>query len=168
MKRVIINALAAILLMLVQTNVTFAFGLDVLCQFGVIAVVLGAATAMPVIPSAIAMLCIALFCDIWSSGPVGLYAMAFMGCFAVAWAFIGRMKTERVIALMICSAIICIVFEVLLAAIYSLYYLDTHFLLVFLHQFWANALLTALMTPLVMWMTHFIEKLFIRRKSAIS
>lgn len=168
MKRVIINAMTAIILMLGQTNVTSAFGWDILCQFGVIAMVLASATAMPMIPSAVAMLCIALFCDIWSSGPVGLYAMAVMICFALAWGIIGRLKTERVIALMICSAVMSSLFEAILAAVYSIYYLDTHFLAVFGHQFWINALVTACMTPLVMGITHFVEKLFIRRKTAIT
>lgn len=168
MKRVIINALTAILLMLAQTNVTSAFGWDVLCQFGVIAIVLAAATTMPAMPTAVAMLCVAFFCDVWSSGPVGLYAMAFMASFAVAWAFIGRTKTERVIALMVCSALVCMLFEGILAVIYSIYYWDTHFLSVFLHQSWMNALMTACLTPLVMWAMHGIEKLFIRRKTAIS
>lgn len=168
MKRVLINALTTILLMIVQTNVTSAFGMDVMCQFGVIAIVLAAATSMPAISSAIALLCVGLFCDVWGSGPVGLYAMAFMFTFAIAWAFMHRMKTERVIALMVCSALTCALFEGLLAAVYSIYYMESRFLAMFLRYFWIDALVTAILTSPVMWVTHMIEKLFIRRRASIS
>lgn len=165
MKRVIINAICALVLMLIQTNVGSAFGMNVVCEFFVIAAVISGATSMPMISSCLSMLALALLMDFFVSGPIGLYAFACMSVFAISRALLNRFRSERLISVMFWASLICIVFEAIQAALYSLYYFDTQYWKIYGNIFWIDALLTALMTPFVMWIEHLLERLFSRRHS---
>ncbi len=166
MKRVVINAVTAFLLMLVQSNVDSAFGIQAMAQFGIIAAVLTGMTSMPMVSSAISMLIFALLCDVFTSGPIGLAAFVFMLVFGIGRAIVARFKSERVIAVMIFCATMTILFEFLLAIVYCAYYREFVFLSIFVSQFWNDVLLTALLTPAVMTINHALESIFVRRKKA--
>ena len=166
MKRVVINVVTAFIFMLIQTNFASAFGSDLVCQFGVIAIVLSAATTMNIVPSAVAMLIFALLCDIFVSGPVGIYAFCLMVVFALSHALLARFKSERTISIMIWSGLMTIVFELLLACVYSGIFKSFHYFVIFLEQFWKDVLITALLTPVVMYVTLFAEKIFTQRRTS--
>lgn len=164
MKRVIINASCALLLMLMQTNVDAAFGIQAMAQFGIIAAVLSGMTSMNMLPSAVSMLILALICDSFASGPIGLYAIAFMLVFGFSRVVINRFKSERIIAVMIFSAIMTLFFELLLALLYSAYYMDTVYHTIFLRVFWKDIILTALFSPCMLWLNLAFDVLFSRRR----
>ncbi len=164
MKRVIINAICAFFLMFIQTNVDAAFGIQAMAQFGVIAAVLTGMCSMSMMPSAISMLLLAVLCDLFASGPVGLYAIAFMLMFGCSRALIHRFRSERVIAVMIFSVIMTVFFELLLALLYCAYYRSSAYLSIFVHIFLIDILLTALLAPGVMWLNGLLETLFSGRK----
>ena len=164
MKRVIINAICAFILMLVQANFDAAFGIQALAQFGIIAAVLTGMTSMSMRASSISMLLLALLCDIFSSGPVGIYAIAFMLVFGLSRAILFRFHSERIIAVMIACAVMSALFEFLLALLYCAYYWDSAFLTVFVHVFWKDLILTAIFAPVVMWLCNILETALIRHK----
>ena len=78
MKRVVINALLAFILMLIQTSVASSFGLLSVCQFGILASVVSSALAFPTMSTSISMLLLGLAFDLWVSGPPFLYAFLFV------------------------------------------------------------------------------------------
>lgn len=166
MKRVVINAVSAFLLMIIQSNVDSAFGIQAMVQFGIIAAVLTGMTSMPMMASTISMLIFALLCDMFTSGPVGIAAFVFMLVFGIGRAVVARFKSERVIAVMIFCAVMTIIFEFLLSIVYCAYYRDFVFLSIFLSQFWKDFILTAFLTPAVMTINRALESIFMRRKKA--
>ena len=163
MKRVILNALCAFILMLIQTNVSSAFGIQMVCQFCAIAALLTGALSMPMMSSAISILVLAVICDLFVSGPIGIYAFCLMVTFGIARALLSRFRYERVFALMIWSCILCILFESLQATLYSLYYLSTQYWVIFAQFFWKDAIATTIATPVVMWLILRLERLMSRR-----
>lgn len=166
MKRVIINVVTAFIFMLIQTNFASAFGLDLICQFGVIAIVLSAATSMNIVPSAVATLIFALLCDIFVSGPIGIYAFCLMVVFALAHALVARFKSERTISIVIWACLMTIVFELLLSCVYAAIYKEFHYFVIFINQVWKDLLITSLLTPVMMYVTHFAEKIFTQRRTS--
>lgn len=166
MKRVVINVVTAFIFMLIQTNFASAFGLDLICQFGVIAIVLSAATTMSIVPSAVATLIFALLCDIFVSGPIGIYAFCLMVVFALAHALLARFKSERTISIMIWGGLMTIVFELLLACVYAGIFKTPHYFVIFLDHFWKDVIITSLLTPIVMYITLFAEKIFTQKRTS--
>ena len=166
MKRVIINAVSAFLLMIVQSNVDSAYGIQAMAHFGIIAAVLTGMTSMPLMASAISMLILALLCDVFMSGPIGIAAFVFMVVFGIGRAVVARFKSERVVAVMVFCAAMSILFEFLLALVYCAYYQEFVFLSIFVTQFWKDFLLTALLAPAVMAINHALESVFMRHKKA--
>ncbi|MBR4986432.1 MAG: hypothetical protein IKY83_11920 [Proteobacteria bacterium] len=166
MKRVIINVVIAFICMLIQSNVSSAFGLDIVCQYGVIAIILSAATSMSLVSSSVSMLIFALLCDIFASGPIGVYAFCLMVVFAVSHALMFRFRSERLVALMIWSAVMSVLFELLLAGVYAGIFWNRHYFFIFIDHFWKDMIATALMTPAVMALEHLAEKVFSRKKTS--
>ncbi len=166
MKRAILNVACALLFLLIQTNINSAFGIEAICQFGIIAAVLSGGFSMPMISSTISILILGLICDLNGIGPLGLYTFSFMVVFGITRAIMTRLKSERVISLMIWSLLLCILFEFLQATLYSLFYQDTIFGGLFIRKFWLDALLTSLFTPVMMWFEHLLERIFTRRKAS--
>lgn len=166
MKRVIINVVTAFICMLIQMNITSAFGIDTLCQYGVIAIILSAATSMNLVTSSVATLIFALLCDIFVSGPIGIYAFCLMLVFGITHALLSRFRSERMIALMIWAAVMTTAFELLLACAYAGVYKDFHYFMIFVNHFWKDLILTVLMTPAVMYLNQLAEKIFTHRKTS--
>ena len=160
MRIVIINALCALLLMIAQSNFNASFGVEAMCQFGVIGMVLCCGLVMSPIASMVSMVLLAFVCDLWASGPTGLYALVFSLVFILFRAIMARFRTERVIAMMIFAAIAAALFEFLLAAGYGVFYRQTVYLMLFLRRFWLDAILTALFLPLVMVIVQLLDRLF--------
>ncbi len=166
MKRVVINAVCAMLLMIIQSNVDSAFGIDYVCQFVVIAAVLTGAGAMPMISSCVSMLILACVVDFFVSGPIGLYAFICMVVFGISRALLTRFRSERLIAVMFWGCLLCVLFESLLAVVYSLYYWNGQFWHIFARSVWVDAILTALFTPVLMWIEHLVERILSRRHAS--
>ena len=166
MKRVILNVLCAFVLMLVQANVDSAFGVQMMCQFVVIAALLTGALSMPMMSSTLSILVLAIVGDFFVSGPIGLYAFCLMVTFGISRALLSRFRSERVFALMIWACLLCILFESLQATLYSLYYMSPRFWGIFGKTFWKDAIVTTIMTPLVMWIVLRLERLTSRRRTS--
>ncbi len=160
MRIVIINALCALLLMIAQSNFNASFGIDAMCQFGVIGMVLCCGLVMPSIASMVSMVVLGFACDLWASGPTGLYALVFSLVFIIFRAIMLRFRSERVVAMMIFAAIASAFFELLLAAGYGVVYRQTVYLMLFLRRFWLDAILSALFLPLVMFVVQLLDRLF--------
>ena len=160
MRIVIINALCALLLMIAQSNFNASFGVDAMCQFGVIGIVLCCGLVMSPIASIFSMVLLAFACDLWASGPTGLYALVFSLVFILFRAIMSRFRTERVVTMMIFAAIATAVFELLLAIGYGLVYRQTLYLSLFVRRFWLDAILTALFLPIVMFIVQMLDRLF--------
>lgn len=164
MKRLIITTLMALVLMCVQANVDSAFGLDFVCHFGMIAAVFLGVSAVPMMSSSIAMLILALVCDLCVSGPIALFALATMIVFAISRAFLFRFRTERMVAVMMGGALVSIAFDSLLAVLYSIYFQSTVYLSIFIHVFWKNAIVSFVMTPIFIGLVQAVEKLTTARR----
>ena len=78
MKRVVLNALLALVLMILQTGVSSSFGLESVCHFTVIAAVLSGALSLPMISSTVSILLLGVVCDMWMSGVSGLTPLLLM------------------------------------------------------------------------------------------
>ena len=165
MKRVIIHAVLALVLMIVQANVHSAFGIQLTCHYGVIAAVLSGVFTLPLTSSALSLLILATICDLFASGPLGLFAFACMLVFAVSRAFMHRFRTERFVFVMLWGCIMSIVLDAVLGILYSAYYRNAQFLTIFVQIFWKNALITGLMTPVVMWISQQLDRLFTPRRN---
>ena len=165
MKRVILNVICAFVLMLIQSNVDAAFGLQLVCQFGVIAALLTGALSLPMVSSSISIFCLAILCDMFVSGPVGLYAFALMVTFGVARALLSRFRSERVFALMLWACLLCVLFDLIQTALYSVYYFNPKYWTLFVKLGWKDALATTIMTPVMLWSVLRLERLFSRRRT---
>ena len=160
MRIVIINALCALLLMIAQSNFNASFGVDAMCQFGIIAMVLCCGLVMAPIASILSMVVLAFACDLWASGPTGLYAFVFAIVCILFRAIMSRFRTERVVTMMIFAAIAVAVFELLLAIGYGLVYQQTVYLSLFVRRFWLDAILTAVFLPIVVFFVQLLDRLF--------
>lgn len=166
MKRVVVNALCVMVWMLIQSNFDSAFGVEVMVQFGIIGVILACSMAMPVVPATVSVLVIGLFCDLWASGPAGLYALCLSLIYVGVYLIMTRLRSDRVISLMIYSALSCIMFEALLSTGYCLVYRTWVYWSIFKSHFIWDALATALFTPLIMVLVRSIETLVSRRRTS--
>lgn len=166
MKRVIISAVCAFILVLIQTNFDSAFGFSVTIQFPVICAILACTLALPVVPASISVLCLGLVCDLMSSGPQGIYALSLGIVYVIAFVILNRLRTERVISLMFYVALGCILFDALQATGYSAVYRSLQYWRIFAHHFVWDALITALFTPIMMYLVRILESFLDRKHSA--
>ena len=166
MKRVVINALCVIIWMLIQSNFDSAFGVEVMVQFGIIGVIMASSMAMPVVPATVSVLVFGLFCDLWVSGPAGLYALLLSVVYVCVYLIMTKMRSDRVISQMIYAALSCIVFEALLATGYSIIYRTWGYWSIFKAHFIWDAIATSLFTPAFMGMIRLIESLVSRRRTS--
>ena len=167
MKRVVIYAVLALILMAVQANVHSAFGVQTVCHFGIIAAVVSGAFSFPLISSAIAMSLLAMTCDLFVSSPLGLYAFVFMVVFSISRALLFRFRSERLIFVLMWICIMGIAFDALLAAAYSAYYRDTVFFSIFLSFFWKNALVTTILSPVIIRFAHWWDRILTPKRTLI-
>ena len=166
MKRVIINAICAFVMMLIQSNFNSAFGVELMAHFALIAAVLCCVLAMPVTSSAISILILGIVCDLMVSGPPGFYALTLSIVFVITYLLMKRLRSDRIISLMLYTAIAAIIFELLLTSGYCLIYRNWLYASIFVRHFLWNALLTAGFTPIMMYLVRFLEHLFNRRKTS--
>ena len=166
MKRVVINALCVMIWMLIQSNFDSAFGVEIMVQFGIIGIILACGMAMPVVPATISVLVFGLFCDIWVSGPTGLYALLLSIVYVCVYLVMTRLRSDRVITMMVYAALSCIVFEAMLATAYGIIYRTWVFWSIFKSHFIWDALATAIFTPLLMFLVRALESLIGRRRTS--
>ena len=133
MPHVLFNALCAILLITLQTNVIAAFGIGGWFQFGIIAASLAATLDMPIIAATLSVLVVALFADYNASGPPGIYAFTLVCVFLILRMAAARFKPQRLFVIMIYAALATLVFEGLLAVIYRIYYGNVSTLSIFVY-----------------------------------
>ena len=166
MKSVIINAACAFVMMLVQSNFHSAFGTTVMAHFTIIAVILACALAMPPAAAGISILILGIICDLMVSGPAGLYPLLLSITYVVVYLIMTRLRSERVLTMMIYVAVSCVLFELLLCIAYCIIYHSWQYWTIFVHSFLWNALLTTAFTPAVMYLNRSLEKLFDRKKTS--
>ena len=166
MKGVIINAVCAFVMMLVQSNFHSAFGVTVMAHFTIIAVILSCALAMPPAASGISILILGIICDLMVSGPAGLYPLLLSIIYVGVYLVMTKLRSERVMSMMIYAAVSCILFELLLCIAYCVIYQSWQYWSIFIHGFIWNALLTTCFTPIMMYLNRSLEKLFDRKKTS--
>ena len=166
MKRVIINTICAIVMMLIQSNFNSAFGIEIMAHFTLIAAVLICAMAMPVFAGSISILILGLICDLMVSGPAGFYALTLSIVYVGMYLVMSRLRSDRIITMMLYTAIARILFDLLLTTGYCLIYRNGMYWTIFVRHFYLNAFLTAVFTPIMMYLVRFIEKVFTRRKTS--
>ena len=149
MPNVLFNALCAILLITMQTNVMAAFGIGEWFQFGVIAACLAASFDMPIVPATLSILVIALFADFNAAGPPGIYAFTLICTFLILRAAVARFKPQRLVVIMLYAALASIAFEAGLAGFYRLYYGNISTLPLLIQKAPIHAIATALALPIV-------------------
>ena len=164
MRAAVLNAFCAVLLMIAQSNFDAAFGVNIMCQFGLIALVLACGVGISAVPAAVSLMIVALVCDMWASGPGGLYAFVMMLVFVLFRIVMSRIRSERVIAMMIYAAVAVVVFEWILAGAYAGIYRSTIYLSICLRRFWADALVTAAFVPIVMALLQLLDRIFTARR----
>ena len=166
MKRVIINTICAIAMMLIQSNFHSAFGIEIMVHFTLIAAVLCCAMAMPPFAGSISVLILGLICDMMVSGPAGFYALILSIVYVLMYLVMSRLRSDRIITMMLYTAIASILFDLLLTAGYCLIYRSWMYWTIFVRHFYLNALLTAVFAPIMMYLVRFLEKVFTRRKTS--
>ena len=169
MKRVVLNALLALVLMILQTGVSSSFGLESVCHFTVIAAVLSGALSLPMISSTVSILLLGVVCDMWLSGVSGLTPLLLMIVYLGVRAAMLPFRSERVLAVMVYGILASIAYDALCALAYGVFYRSMTFFSIFGRVFWCDALWAAIWTPLVMWMVMFLDRVTSRkRKSGLS
>ena len=169
MKRAALNAFLAFAFLLLQSNIAAAYGFSAVCHFAVIAITLSGVCAMPMISSSVALLLLAFVCDALSSGPTGLCALLLVLISMLCRAFMSRFRSERLIFVIVCTAVSSALFDALTALFCALYYQNTVFGSLFLSLGWKNALLTAIASvPFLLILQQLDKWTDKRRKSELS
>lgn len=169
MKGVFYYITVGFVLMLLQSGVASAFGVESVCAFGVLVGVLLAVLGMPRIPSILGALVLAVLCDFYASGVPGAYALCQMVVFQAVYCLMNRVRPQRTVSIAIFAAVACIGFDALCAVFYSVYYASAVYWRIFLRIFWKDALWTAAWTPILMWGFMGIGRMIsARRKSGLT
>lgn len=169
MKRAALNAFLAFVCLLLQSNIAAAYGFSAVCHFAIIAITVAGVCAMPMVSSSVAILILAFICDALSSGPTGLCALLLVLLSMLSRAFMSKFRSERLIFVVVCSAVSSALFDALTALSCALYYQNTVFGALFLSLGWKNALLTALASiPFLLFLQQLDKWTDKRRKSELS
>ena len=177
MKRVVINALLAFILMLIQTSVASSFGLLSVCQFGILASVVSSALAFPTMSTSISMLLLGLAFefvvrnslrfefDLWVSGPPFLYAFLFVIAHLVASAIIGKIRTERPVFVILYATMASAFFDLLQCVAYSLFYREGYYWDMFPRVVFVDAIWAAVWAAPYMWGVLALDRIIVKRRA---
>lgn len=165
MKRVVINALLAFLLMLLQTGVSASFGVVSLCHFGILAALVSASLAFPTISSTISMLVLGFLFDLWVSGPTSLYALLFVVTTLIIRGVVGKFRTERLVLIVLYAAVASAFFDFVQCLAYSLYYRDSLYWHVLSQVILGDMGWTALFAAPYMWAVLLLDRVIAKRRT---
>ena len=165
MKRVVINALLAFILMLIQTSVASSFGLLSVCQFGILASVVSSALAFPTMSTSISMLLLGLAFDLWVSGPPFLYAFLFVIAHLVSSAIIGKVRTERPVFVILYATMASAFFDLLQCVAYSLFYREGYYWDMFPRVVFVDAIWAAVWAVPYMWGVLALDRVIVKRRA---
>ncbi|MCL2325196.1 MAG: hypothetical protein FWC40_01640 [Proteobacteria bacterium] len=165
MHRAILNAACAILLLIIQSNVVFAFGPAFEPQHAVIAAVYAAIYAVPMMPATISILIVAMLYDQSASGPPGLYALVIMAVFLIIRWMNTRFRAQHIVLIIFYAILACCMAFVAMVAGYALYYPDSMIPELAMREGWRHILATALFMPITAWFIEVLSRLWLKRRN---
>ena len=160
----VFNAVLPILGMLIATNVCFAFGVNAVPDFAVIAAITSVALAIPFGSATAAFLFVAATADLCMSGPPGVVLLTSVLLFLTIRLLSSRIQPQHIVSIAISAGVATAVLHLSHAFIYSLYYKDVPFLKLYILNDWKAILATAVFAPVMAWLTNKIADLFNRQK----
>ncbi len=164
MPYIILNSLLSILGMLIASNFSSAFGTNAVPEFLVISALCAAVLAQPMVASTLAFLITATCADLLMSGPPGVPAFFGILIYLFIRLLTLRLQPQRFVSISIIALVSTFLYHAVLAGVYTLYFRDAPFFTIFLHNDWICALLTALLAPIMIWLTNRLGALFEKRK----
>lgn len=168
MSGVIFNAILPILGMIAASNFCSAFGIWVMPEFLICAIVTSVVLMLPMASATLSFLVVAVVADLNYSGPPGLVTLLAVLLYLVIRMLMQRVQPQRVLGMAVLAFLATFVFHAALAAAYSLYYPEASLWHIFLAKSWIAALMTAVAAPILVWVTNLCAVLFQKKKSELS